>query len=61
MAAGGLHGCVRKGVARDAQRSRYARMSRRLSALSQLPESFLSRELQNYQAVVAEYVSGVRA
>ena len=43
------------------QRASYAALSRRLTRLSQMPESFLSRELQNYQAVIAENFSEMRA
>ena len=43
------------------QRARYAAMSHKLSALSQMPDIFLSADHQNYQAVIAENVSELRA
>jgi len=52
---------LHKSVRKTRQRACYAALSQRLSARAQLSDHFLSPNHQNYQAVIAELISEVRA
>ena len=43
------------------QRARYAALSRALTRLAQLPDTFMCPDLRNYQATVAELICEGRA